>query len=185
MEGGIKMSQMPALRNRVTERRRMRPTEILPNPSNWRRHPQTQVEALHAILAEIGVVGELYAYYSERNGGQLTLLDGHLRTEEFGDQEWDVAITDLTDAEADRFLLTYDPLSTQATADQARLTALLQTVQFESPALTEMLRGMALKDGDPYAASPAAPEEFPAYDENLETAYCCPKCGYVWSGKPK
>jgi len=31
--------------------------------------------------------------------------------------------------------------------------------------------------------SAVAPSEFPEYDENLETAYCCPKCGYEWSGK--
>jgi hypothetical protein len=30
-----------------------------------------------------------------------------------------------------------------------------------------------------------APEEFGAYDEDLATEYCCPKCGYEWSGKPK
>jgi hypothetical protein len=30
-----------------------------------------------------------------------------------------------------------------------------------------------------------APDGFDEYDENLETQYCCPKCGYNWSGKPK
>ncbi|MEK7153632.1 MAG: hypothetical protein AAB834_06790, partial [Patescibacteria group bacterium] len=28
------------------------------------------------------------------------------------------------------------------------------------------------------------PEEFPVYDETLETAFKCPKCAYEWSGKP-
>lgn len=32
---------------------------------------------------------------------------------------------------------------------------------------------------------PDAPEEFGEVDENIETAYCCPKCGYRWSGKPE
>jgi hypothetical protein len=32
---------------------------------------------------------------------------------------------------------------------------------------------------------PSAPEEFKEYDEDIETEYCCPKCGYEWSGKPK
>ncbi len=27
--------------------------------------------------------------------------------------------------------------------------------------------------------------EFPDVDENIETAYQCPKCSYEWSGKPK
>jgi hypothetical protein len=163
----------------------MRPTEILTNPNNWRRHPQTQVEALHGLIEEIGVVGELYAYYSERNGGQLTLFDGHLRAEEFGDQEWDVAITDLNDEEADKLILTYDPLSAQATADQEKLTTLLQTVRFESQGVTELLRSMIPQNGDQPHEPLAPPEEFPAYDESLETAYHCPKCGYEWSGKPR
>ena len=28
-----------------------------------------------------------------------------------------------------------------------------------------------------------APEDFKSYDENINTEYCCPKCGYKWSGK--
>lgn len=31
----------------------------------------------------------------------------------------------------------------------------------------------------------SALEDFPEYNEELETEYCCPKCDYVWSGKPK
>jgi len=30
-----------------------------------------------------------------------------------------------------------------------------------------------------------SPEEFPSYDESIQTQYCCPKCKYEWSGKPK
>jgi len=29
------------------------------------------------------------------------------------------------------------------------------------------------------------PDEFKEYDEKIETQYCCPKCSYVWSGRPK
>ena len=34
------------------------------------------------------------------------------------------------------------------------------------------------------AEEPTPPEDFNSYDENIETQYCCPKCGYKWSGKP-
>lgn len=27
------------------------------------------------------------------------------------------------------------------------------------------------------------PSVFPSFDENLKTEYCCPSCGYEWSGK--
>ena len=29
---------------------------------------------------------------------------------------------------------------------------------------------------------PDAPEDFPEYDDDIETEYKCPKCGYEWSG---
>ena len=29
------------------------------------------------------------------------------------------------------------------------------------------------------------PADFNEYGDNLKTDYCCPKCGYQWSGKPK
>jgi ParB-like chromosome segregation protein Spo0J len=34
-------------------------------------------------------------------------------------------------------------------------------------------------------AEPLPPEHFPELDENAETTYCCPKCGYKWSGNPE
>jgi len=30
-----------------------------------------------------------------------------------------------------------------------------------------------------------SPDEFPEYDEAIETQYECPKCAYRWSGKPR
>lgn len=33
------------------------------------------------------------------------------------------------------------------------------------------------------SAEPTPPDEFSNYDENIDTDYCCPKCGYRWSGK--
>jgi len=32
---------------------------------------------------------------------------------------------------------------------------------------------------------PEPPEGFKSYDENIETEYQCPKCGYTWSGRQK
>jgi len=113
------------LRNRVVERRKVRGRDLLENPANWRQHPKAQREALAAVLAEIGQAGELLAYHSTRNGGQLTLIDGHLRAKEFGEAEWDVAITDLTDEEADKLLAVHDPLAAMATTNKKALARLL------------------------------------------------------------
>ena len=48
--------------------------------------------------------------------------------------------------------------------------------------------GYTIESNDSPASSiddKEAPEEFKEYDEDIETAYCCPKCNYAWSGKPK
>ncbi len=39
---------------------------------------------------------------------------------------------------------------------------------------------MALLDGDD-----KAPDDFPEYDNDIDTEYKCPKCEYEWSGQPK
>ena len=116
------------IRNRVIERRRMRASELRPHPQNARRHPDTQARSLEAVVREVGQVGELYAYRSEKLGGALTLLDGHLRLERFPDSEWDIAITDLTDAEAALLLASRDRVTELAEWDPAALNELLQEV---------------------------------------------------------
>jgi len=111
--------------DRITEFRRMKARELLDNQGNWRTHPSIQREAVKGILEQVGIVDVLMAYYSEREGGKLTLMDGHLRKELDPDQEWPVVITDLTDEEADLILTTHDPLAAMAGVDAEKLRALL------------------------------------------------------------
>lgn len=137
------------LRNRVVERRQMLGSELAMNDKNWRGHPDEQKEALRSILTTIGMAGELLVYRSERNGGKLTLVDGHLRSTEFAGELWDVAITDLTDHEADVLLLAHDPLAAMAQADEEARKALLAEIDLETAALEAMLK-------DPEVAKKAA-----------------------------
>ena len=129
------------IRNRVIGRQRMNVDDLASNERNWRTHPESQREAMLGVLDEIGQVGELYAYYSERNGNALTLIDGHLRKDIGG--EWDIAITDLDDAEADKLLAVYDPLGAAATADKDKLDALLRDIQTESKPMADLLTALA------------------------------------------
>lgn len=32
---------------------------------------------------------------------------------------------------------------------------------------------------------PEPPKDFDSFDDDIETAYACPKCGYEWNGSPK
>ena len=86
------------IRNRIVEMRSVPAAELLDNRRNWRRHPAAQREALHGILAEVGIADTLVAYRSEREGGRLTLIDGHLRHADFA-VEWPTLILDVSAAE--------------------------------------------------------------------------------------
>jgi hypothetical protein len=105
-----------AFRDRIVEFRRVKASELLANPKNWRLHPQSQRGALSGLLKDIGFVGAILA--RQVNDG-LEILDGHLRQEEAGDADVPVLITDLNDEEAAKLLATYDPLSSMEKAGEA------------------------------------------------------------------
>src|SRR5262249_32866126 len=71
------------IRDRIQEFRRVPARELLDNDGNPRRHPQAQRDALRGVLEQVGIADALVAYYSERKGGQLVLIDGHLRKQDF------------------------------------------------------------------------------------------------------
>lgn len=134
-------------RNRIVDVRRVRASELTPHPGNWRQHPLGQAEALAGTMREVGDVGVLLAWVSERNGGKLTLIDGHLRRGLAPEHEYMVAITDLSDAEADYVLATHDPLAALAEADASALDALLASVKTDEAAVMKMLSDLAKEAG--------------------------------------
>lgn len=73
-------------------------------------------------------------------------------------------------------LSTFDPAEIAALAEQG----LDMSGMFNDWELQELLS----KAGSEMIAA-ALPQEFKEFDEDIETEYCCPKCGYQWSGKPK
>jgi DNA modification methylase len=111
------------------------------HPKNWRVHPESQKNALRGLLAEIGYADVLLT--RELPDGSLQLIDGHLRAETTPDSQVPVLVTDLTEEEAKKVLLTLDPLAAMATADKENLQALLASLQFESNDLSAMLEAMA------------------------------------------
>lgn len=133
-----------SIRDRVIEQRKVRAEELLANPANWRKHPDQQRAAFRGLLKEIGFAGSALAYYSERAGGALTLIDGHLRREELGPRfELACTITDLTDAEADKLLAAYDPVGALAETDRATFDELLKRAAWDDVAVNAMLAQVA------------------------------------------
>ncbi len=127
------------VRDRVVELRRVRAADLLPNPKNWRTHPRAQQDALRGILAEVGVAAALIARETDHG---LQIIDGHLRAETLPDQEIPVLVLDVNEAEADKLLLTLDPLAALAGRDNEKLEALLADIKTDSEALKDLFDGL-------------------------------------------
>lgn len=164
------------------------PEELAENPRNWRRHPPEQLAALSDAIAEVGWAGA--CLLNQRTG---RLIDGHARRKvalEQGAALVPVLVGDWSEADEAKILATLDPLAAMAAADAPALEALLREFNTGSEPLAAMLADLAADAAVPSVAKADAPDEtppdeFPESGEGIETAYCCPRCKYEWSGKPK
>src|SRR5687768_12545355 len=133
------------IRDRIKELRRVKAAELRPNPRNWRLHPPEQQDALRGVLSEVGYAGALLA--RELADGTLMLIDGHLRAETTPDAIVPVLVLDVDEAEANKILLTHDPLAAMATTSDEHMRGLLSEVQTESAALRELFDSLSNEQG--------------------------------------
>ena len=115
------------IRDRIKSIETVKASELLPNPKNWRTHPEQQQDAMRGAFAELGNLDVLRVV--ERDGGYM-LIDGHLRTDLLGDNTVRVAVLDLNPEEADKALLSFDPISALAEKDDEILKSLMDEAQF-------------------------------------------------------
>lgn len=130
-----------AWRNRIVGHDDVAPAELVPNPRNWRSHPQEQQRALAGALAEIGWVAEVLVNRTTGN-----VVDGHLRIElAVARDEPTVPVTyvELTDDEERLVLASLDPLAAMASAEQEQLAALLAGLEPAEDALRALLDDLA------------------------------------------
>ena len=171
------------IRNRVKELRLVRASELLPNPRNWRRHPKEQAAALKGLLSEIGYADALLA--RELPDGRLMLIDGHLRAQTTKKATVPVLVLDVSEAEADKVLLTLDPLAAMAQADAERVEALLQTVRTESQAVGALLERVAGEEAWQAVERPEIVDPEPQIDKAAELqAKWRTKRGQAWQIGP-
>lgn len=166
--------------------------DVAHNPHNWKIHTDEAKESLAGVIDDVGFNGVPLVYFSELTG-TITFVDGHRRKETMpGLIVW-AAFTDLTDDEVDKVLITYDPLAGEAETNVAKMIELLRNFQTDNAGLQAFL-GRIAERNHLYVMTEAdgesleeidAPDDFPEFGEDIETEYCCPKCGYEWSGKPK
>jgi len=133
------------IRDRIKELRRVRASELRPNPRNWRTHPVAQQNAMRGLLAEVGYADALLV--RELPDGSLELIDGHLRAETTPLSTVPVLVLDVTEAEADKILATHDPLAAMAETDRDQFNALLKGIDAENDAVKQMLDDMARSTG--------------------------------------
>jgi hypothetical protein len=118
-----------AIRDRVVGFERIPGKSIRPHVKNWREHPGAQKDALRGVMDAVGIADTLVVYRSPRNGGEITLIDGHLRQEDYRNVEWPCVILDVDDEEADLLLASHDPLAAMAKSDQDKLDDLINDVR--------------------------------------------------------
>lgn len=131
------------INDRIKELRRVPANTLRPNPKNWRRHPESQLNAIRAVLQEIGFAGA--ELVRELDDGSLELIDGHARALIAGNAIVPVLVLDLTEDEADKLLLTYDPLSAMAESDDDALNLLLSSVDSDSASIKTLLDSLGEK----------------------------------------
>jgi hypothetical protein len=151
------------IKDRIKALRRVRASDLLPHPRNWRQHPPAQLDALKGVLAEIGWADCVVA--RETPSG-LQILDGHARVGLNPDAEIPVLVVDLDDEEANKILATHDPIAMMAEANQETLDELLDNISTHSEALKEMLEGLRVDKWDVTEA------EFPELPSGDKTTLC-------------
>ena len=133
------------IRDRIMELRRIPASELMPNPRNWRTHPPEQAAALQGLFAEIGYTNALLA--RQLRDGSLELIDGHLRAETAPHAVVPVLVLDVSADEAEKILLSHDPLAAMAGVDRERLGELLGRVDTQSDAVAAMFTQLAVDAG--------------------------------------
>jgi len=133
------------IRDRIKEFKRIPADQLLPNPKNWRTHPNDQRDALKGLLSEVGMADAVLV--RQLPDESLMLIDGHLRVEEMGSSVVPVLILDVDEAEADKLLATHDPLGAMAGIDSERLEECLRNIDTGSHALSDMLSQLAEEGG--------------------------------------
>lgn len=127
-------------KDRIREFKRVPASELIHNPRNWRTHPPEQRQALEGILEEVGYADALIV--RETDAG-LEIINGHLRAETTPDAVVPVLVLDVSEEEANKLLVTFDPLSQMAGTDDYALASLLEDLDFESDNLKSLLSDLS------------------------------------------
>lgn len=164
-----------SIRDRITELRRVKASEIEGAPWNWRTHDQEQAQAVKASLEELGIIDALKC--RQLPDGRYQLFDGHLREEIYQgigpDTIVPILVTDLSEDEAKKANVIFDPLSAMAGVNAEKLDGLLREVQTGNEALASVLDDLAKDAGIIDAGSANVPDADETIDEQYSVLVKC------------
>jgi len=147
---GRRASTPEGLEVRNREVRRVRISDIVDNPKNFRTHDDSQKQSFSAAVDEIGWFGYPDVFEHPDHPGKFMLIDGELRSHHLAahygdDAAIDVNVTDFSPDEADKALATKDPLAAMAGVEKERLEELLRSAvtETESPEFAALLQRLA------------------------------------------
>ena len=109
--------------DRVTKLVRVKASDLLPHPENWRTHDELQRAALTLAFERIGIANVVLV--RELPDARLQIIDGHARTELVGDQPIPCVVLDVTEEEARELLASLDPIAGMAGMNAEALAALV------------------------------------------------------------
>lgn len=171
---------MPKTINAGTEE--VDPRRLTPHPRNVN---QGDFGAIQESIEQNGFYGRIVA---NRRTGHI--LAGNHRwqvAKSLGYDTVPVEWVDVDEEEELRILLADNRTTRLGLDDTAKLSELLAELAntptglsgtgYDGDDLDRIIADLAGGDGA------EAPEIFPEKNEDIETDYCCPKCGYRWSGK--
>ena len=151
----------------------------------YARNPRRNQAAISKVAASIKEFGFRQPVVVDSD---YVVVVGHTRLEAakiLGLNEVPVHVAkDMTPAQAKAYRLADNRTGEDATWDFELLTLEIDDLreQFNGD-----LSAIGFDEGELENLSTSepeeAPEDFDEYDENIETAHTCPKCGYSWSGK--
>lgn len=157
--------------------------KLTPDPENARTHDRRNLDAIKASLERFGQTRPLVVTED------LAVAAGNGTLAAIIELGWTHA------------LVTRVPF---ATIEDARAFALAdnrsgELAQWNTPVLLGVLEDLALAGWslDDLGFAPQdlaaykrrdekeAPEDFPAFGDDIQTEFCCPQCAYEWSGRPE
>ena len=166
-------------RNRIVEYGTKRADQFQANPSNWRKHPLRQRQALSTSLATVGWVAPVI-----ENARTGQLVDGHERIWQALDQGDDTPVpfvsVDLSPDEEALILATLDPIGAMAETDREMLSALLAELAESEIAVGDDVEALLREVGADTGTiapdfAPVDADEQPRLDQ--KSPVVCPHCG--------